>query len=173
MMVNTFFEEKKDRLLEVARRFDALCAASSIGYTIIGGLAVYLHIDPVEPLSARLTTHVDAHIDPASLSLVERTAAEFGFTLTPEHRLITSAQHNRVHLYFQHAGFNRPTEGVLFEGLKVAPLRELLLAKLTRNKLIDKVHVRDMIEAGMMTPELECDLDETLRERLEWVKAHE
>lgn len=173
MMVNTFFEEKQDRLFEVARRFDSLCGAAKIDYTIIGGLAVYLHIDPVEPLSARLTTHIDAHIDQASLPGVERAAAEFGFTLTPEYRLVTSALHNRVHLYFQHAGYSLPRDAVILEGLKVAPLRDLLLAKLARNKLIDMVHVRDMIDAGMMTPELESDLNKTLRERLDYVKAHE
>jgi hypothetical protein len=45
--------------------------------------------------------------------------------------------------------------------------------KLTSFRLKDQVHIKDLDEAGVITPELIAGLSPGLRERLTQVRAHE
>ena len=44
--------------------------------------------------------------------------------------------------------------------------------KLTSFRLTDQVHVKDMDEVGLITPEIEAQLPVALKERLKQVREH-
>lgn len=50
---------------------------------------------------------------------------------------------------------------------------DLIRLKLTSYRLRDQMHVKDLEDAGLITPEIEAALSPTLRERLAQVRARE
>ena len=62
MLVNAHYEKHVEQLVEVAGRFAAALSQAGIEYRIVGGLAVYLHVNTIDPLAARLTRDIDAAI---------------------------------------------------------------------------------------------------------------
>ena len=57
------------------------------------------------------------------------------------------------------------------EGVLLAPVADLVRMKLTSYRLKDKVHIQDLDAVGLITPEVEAALPETLRARLREVRA--
>jgi hypothetical protein len=45
--------------------------------------------------------------------------------------------------------------------------------KLTSFRLKDQAHIKDLEEAGLITPEIEAGLSPVLRERLAQIRAHD
>ncbi len=78
-----------------------------------------------------------------------------------------------VHMVFAEAvpGFSEPT--ITAEGILLAPVSDLLRMKLTSFRLRDKTHVIDMDSVGLITPEIEAALPDSLRRRLEQVREEE
>lgn len=70
MLVNTLFEDKVEQLYDVTARLASALERAGIPYQIIGGFAVFSHVDAVDPLGARLTRDVDIAIDRQRLSLL-------------------------------------------------------------------------------------------------------
>ena len=58
MLVNTIFEDAVEKLFDVTRRFAAALEAAQIPYRVVGGLAVFAHVDAKDPMAARLTTEM-------------------------------------------------------------------------------------------------------------------
>jgi hypothetical protein len=58
-------------------------------------------------------------------------------------------------------------------GVRLAPLADLVRMKLTSFRSKDETHLKDLDEAGLITPEIEAALSETLRARLTQVRARE
>ncbi len=52
-------------------------------------------------------------------------------------------------------------------GIRVMPLADLLRMKLTSFRAKDEAHIKDLDDAGLITPDLEADLPALLRERLD------
>ena len=67
--------------------------------------------------------------------------------------------------------FSQPT--VTEEGILLAGVADLVRMKLTSFRLRDKTHIADMDAVGLITPEIEAELSETVRKRLEQVRAEE
>jgi hypothetical protein len=64
--VDEYFEQ----MFNVARRVHAALTQAGIDYRIVGGVAVFLHVNELDPLAARLTPDVDVTIhrkDPEAL----------------------------------------------------------------------------------------------------------
>ena len=59
------------------------------------------------------------------------------------------------------------------EGILIAPVADLVRMKLTSFRLKDKVHIQDLDGVGLITPEIEAGLSESLRQRLAEVRATE
>jgi hypothetical protein len=59
------------------------------------------------------------------------------------------------------------------QGVRLIPLADLVRMKLTSFRLKDQAHLKDLEEAGLITPELENGLSEILRVRLAHVRATE
>jgi hypothetical protein len=58
-------------------------------------------------------------------------------------------------------------------GVRLVPLAELVRMKLTSFRSKDETHLKDLDEAGLITPEVEAGLSETSRARLAQVRARE
>jgi hypothetical protein len=55
----------------------------------------------------------------------------------------------------------------------IIPIRNLVRMKLTTNRLVDQVHIKDMDEVGLITPEIERTLSPELLKRLQDTRQRE
>jgi hypothetical protein len=175
-----------EQLFEVLRRFHQSLQSAHIPYRVVGGMAVFFHVNDVEPLRARLTRDVDVAIDRSDLPRIIEAVKLFGF----RHRhaagvdlLVDETQpktRSAVHFVFVSEKVHNtdltaipefseavPTE----EGILLAPVADLVRMKLTAFRLKDQVHIQDMDSVGLITPEIEAQLPDPLRERLTQVRA--
>jgi hypothetical protein len=188
VLINTTYETQVDRLLEVSKRFAQALREAGIPYQIVGGFAVFWHVDRIDPIAARLTRDVDVAVDRADLDRIARVVKEYGFTYRHvagvDMLVDASAPRARtaVHLIFVREkvrpeylepvpDFSEPLRTE--EGVLLAPVADLVLMKLTSFRLKDKVHIQDMDSVGLITPEIEAGLSEQLRARLAEVRATE
>ncbi|MSV28435.1 MAG: hypothetical protein EXQ52_06785 [Bryobacterales bacterium] len=58
-------------------------------------------------------------------------------------------------------------------GIRLIPLRDLVRMKLVSFRARDEAHLKDLDEAGLITPEIESDLSPVLIERLARLRARE
>jgi len=187
MLVNALFEEKLDQLFEAMKRAAALLEEAGVEYQFVGGMATYLHVNQIDPMEARLTRDVDVCIRRRDLAKITELAGSHGFQfrhVAGIDMLVDFDQpkaYSAVHLVF--AGeFVRAHELAVvpeieepdrIEDFRIAPVFQLLIMKLTSNRLKDMTHIRDMLNVGLITGEMEDKLPQILRERFEFIKAHE
>lgn len=176
-----------DQIIDVAARFTALLEKAGIPVRVVGGLATYLHVDQVDPLSARLTRDVDVAIDrdkPEAIravvephGFVYRHAAGMDMFLVAENPNARSGVHlvfvgEKVRPeYLEPVPQSAPVRAK--QGIPIAPIADLVRMKLTSFRLKDKVHIQDLDGVGLITPEIEQSLSEPLRQRLAEVRATE
>jgi hypothetical protein len=187
VLANTIFEGAVERILDVTKRFTSVLDMSGIPHRVIGGLAVFLHVDPVDPMAARLTKDVDVAIERRDLERVRAALEPHGFTFrhaagvdmfldarNPGARgaihLVFAGEKVRPE-YLEAVPASEPARTK--EGIPIAPVADLVLMKLTSFWLKDKVHIQDMDAVGLITPEIEAALSEPLRGRLREVRATE
>jgi hypothetical protein len=153
----------------------------------VGGLAVFVHVDQVDPLAARLTRDVDVAIHRDDLARVCAALERHGFKYRHVRGIDmflhgpTPKVRSAVHLLFIGERV-RPTDIAAVPGSEpirassgflIAPVADLLRMKLTSFRLKDKVHIQDMDSVGLINAEIEASLPEALRERLREVRATE
>ena len=187
MLANTFFENKVEQILDVSKRFAAALEGTGISYRVIGGLAVFLHVDKIDPLAARLTRDVDVAIERKHLETIRAAVEPFGFRYRHAAGMDmflqgeTGKARSAVHVVFIGEKV-RPGDLTAIpgsepvrtaEGIAIAPVADLVRMKLTSFRLKDKVHVQDMDSVGLITPEIEQGLPEALLTRLREVRATE
>ncbi len=186
-MVNAHYEKQVEQLSELASRFAAALSRAGIEYRIVGGLAVYLHVNAIDPIAARLTRDIDAAVRRTDIEKIAQVVKPFGLEFRHAagvDMLVDAAQpkaRSAVHLIFVNEkvrpeyiepvpGFSPATD---VDGLLVAPVADLVRMKLTSFRDKDRVHVRDMDGVGLITPDIEAGLPEPLRQRLAKVRASE
>jgi hypothetical protein len=183
VFVNTFFEKRLEQLLDLASRVEAAFAASGLEYPVVGGLAAYLYIEKAEPDAGRLTKDIDILVRRDDLERIAEAVEPFGLQCRDDMLLQTGATSTRraVHLIFSGERV-RPeySEGApemracrTIKGIRLVPLSDLVLMKLTSFRLKDEMHLKDLDEAGLITPDVEAGLSAVLRERLASVRARE
>lgn len=187
MTTNTIFEKAVDKLLDVTSRFASALETAGIPYRVIGGLAVFVHVDTRDPMAARLTKDVDIAIDRRNLDKITAAVEPFGFTYrhVAGVDMFLNANDPRargaVHAVFMGEKV-RPeyVESIpssdpvrASQGFFVASVADLVHMKLTSFRLKDKVHIQDMDSVGLITPEIEATLSPVLAERLAEVRATE
>jgi hypothetical protein len=186
-VTNTIFEGAVEQLFDITRRFARALEQAKIPYRVVGGLAVFLHVDRVDPLAARLTRDVDVAVERACLNAIRNALEPHGFRYRHAAGIdmfVNAAEpkaRNAVHLLFigekVQPGDPAPvpdSEPVrTTEGLLIAPVADLVLMKLTSFRLKDKVHIQDMDSVGLITAEIEQSLPDLLRRRLAEVRALE
>jgi len=187
MLANTLFYSEVDQLLSVVDRLGQLMDEAGIPYELIGGMAVFLHVRAVSEENTRLTNDVDVAIRRADFDKLKQCASNHGFEYRHAAGIdmlidpLTRRAKGAVHFVF--AGEKvRPndvapipeiTQPDRFGQICVVPLGQLLHMKLTSNRLKDMTHVRDMLNVGLITPEMEAALPSVLLGRLDVIKAHE
>lgn len=186
MLVNTIFENKVEQLYDVSVRLTTALENAGIPYQIIGGFAVFSHVDAVDPLGARLTRDVDITVDRDRLKEIAEAVASAGFRYRHAAGLdmLVDAKEPKarsaVHLMFANEKvrpeyidsvpvISAPERSK--RGYWIAPVADLVRMKLTSFRLKDKVHIQDLDSARLITPQIEAGLSEALRARLAEVRA--
>lgn len=185
VLVNTFFEERVEQLFNLAGLAERIFASAGVDYQVVGGLAVYLYVEEVEPDAGRLTKDVDIAIRRADLDKIAKAAELFGL----KHRhvagidmLVRPDQPSaRRAIHFVFAGERvRPEDpepvpeiGVArrIRELRLVPVADLIRMKLISFRAKDEAHIKDLDEAGLITSDVEAGLSPTLAERLARARA--
>jgi hypothetical protein len=183
--VNTFFEERVEQLFSLAELAERIFASAGLEYRVVGGLAVYLYVEEVEPDAGRLTKDVDIAVRRADLEKIAEAAASFGL----KHRHVAGidmlvrpdqpSARRAIHLVF--AGEKvRPEDpepipelgtSRRIRELRLIPVASLVRMKLTSFRAKDEAHLKDLDEAGLITPDIEEGLPPVLAERLARARA--
>ena len=185
--VNTFFEERVERLFNLAQRIEAAFAAAGLEYRVVGGLAAYLYVEEAEPDAGRLTRDIDIAVRREDLERIAQAAAPFGLQLRHVAGVDMLVQaggpsaRRAVHLVFTgekvRQDYPEPIPDLgpcrTLRGIRLVPLAGLVRMKLTSFRLKDQVHLKDLDEVGLITPEIEAGLPPLLRERLAEVRSRE
>lgn len=187
VLINAFFEERVEQLFELAGLADRILSSAGLEYRVVGGVAVYLYVEEVEPDAGRLTRDVHIAVRRADLEKIAEAAASFGL----EHRHVAGVDmlvrpdqpsaRRAIHLVFAgekvRPGDPEPTPELgpcrRIKELRSIPLADLIRMKLTSFRLKDQTHLKDLDEAGLITPDVEAGLSPILTERLAQVRAHD
>jgi hypothetical protein len=187
VIVNTIFEERVDQLLLSMRRLHEALDRAQIPYEIIGGVAVFVRVEQIDPALSRLTRDIDAMIRRVDLPRIEAAVKEYGLVYRHVAGLdmlveaVNPKARTAIHLVM--AGERvRPESvaptpvlgtGEMLMGARITSIDNLLTMKLTSFRLKDQVHVQDLDGAGLITKSMEDALSPILQARLAQVRASE
>ena len=186
--VNLVFEERLFNLVGILERIAAPLAEAHIPYEVIGGLAVLVHVEAADPTHSVLTRDVDILIQRSDLERVIAVAESQGFRFRHvagvDMLLYGDKAINAVHLLFSEEKVKsnqllpNPTIAperklIKGQGVWVIPVADLVRMKLSASRDKDRVHIRSLDAAGLITPEIERGLPPALRARLQQVRETE
>ena len=188
MLTITAYDTHVEQLFKVVRRLAEALGPAGIPYRIVGGLAVFFHVNDREPMAARMTRDVDVLVARRDLERIAHAAERHGFTYRHAAGvdMLVDAERPKarsaVHLLFtgekiRPAYVTPPPEfsqpSLTWEGVPLANVADLVQMKLTSFRLKDQVHIQDMDSVELITTEIEEQLSDTLRERLAQVRRSE
>jgi hypothetical protein len=188
--VNLVFEQRLFDLAGILHKITGPLMAEGVPHELIGGLAVLVYVEEADPEHTTLTRDVDLMIQRADLAKVTEIAVRHGFRFRHAAGLDmllygdTTSARNAVHLLFSgekvrpnQATPNPPiqpeTKSLLGAEVFIIPVADLVRMKLSANRDKDRVHIRSMDAAGLITPEVENALPLELKERLQHIRATE
>ena len=185
MLANTIFEDAAEKIVDVTKRFASALETAAIPYRVVGGLAVFVHVNARDSMAARLTKDVDVAIDRKNLDAICAALEPSGFTLCHVAGVDMFIDANNpnasaaVHLLFtgervrsddlEVVPFSLPEQSP--RDFFIAPVVDLVHMKLTSYRLKDQVHIQDLDHAGLITPEIEQTLSAPLLARLKEVRS--
>jgi hypothetical protein len=187
LLVNSFFEERVEQLFDLAGRIERAFADAGLEYRVVGGLAAYLYVEEAEPAAGRLTRDIDIAVRREDLDRIVEAVKPLG--LEYRHpagvdmlvQTIDPTAKRAVHLVFTgekvRSEYPAATPDLgparTIRGIRLITLADLVRMKLTSFRLKDQVHLKDLDEAGLITPEIESALTPLLRDRLADVRSRE
>jgi hypothetical protein len=170
VFVNTFFEERVEQLFSLAEVVRKAFDAAGLEYRVVGGLAAYLYVEEREPDTGRLTKDIDILVRREDLAAIARAVEPFRLHYRHAAGLDMLVQADQpsgrraVHMILVDekalGGYGE------IRGIPLVPLLDLVRMKLSSFRLKDQTHLKDMEEAGLITPEIEAALGPVHRERL-------
>jgi hypothetical protein len=181
--VNCLWEERLFDVLGVTERITVPLTAQGIPHEIIGGLAVLIHVEASGAAEGVMTADSDVLIRRCDLPKVIEIAEENRFTGSGD-RLKHATFRATVHLHFTGEKSNdsqampnpeiSPTR-ITLHGLDVPVMRlhDLVLTRLNSERTVDRVSVRSMDAAGLITADIEAALPEEFRSRLQNIRDTE
>jgi hypothetical protein len=187
-VVNLVFEERLFNLVGILQKIADPLTAARIPYEVIGGLAALIHVEEADPTHSVLTRDADILIDRSNLDRVVAVAESQGFRFRHvagvDMLLYGEKAVNAVHLVFSGEKVkpsqlipNPPLaperKTVKGQQVWVIPVADLVRMKLSANRDKDRVHLRSLDAAGLIGPEIERGLPESLRARLQHVRDTE
>jgi len=187
ILVNTFFEDGLQNLFDLAERIERAFAAAGLDYRIVGGLAAYLYIEQAIPDAGRLTRDIDVVVRREDIQKIADVVEQFGLEYRRAAGIDMLVQKDQpsarraIHLLFAGEKVRpdypeaAPNLGKPHNvrGLRLVALSDLVRMKLTSFRLKDQTHLKDLDEAGLITPEIEEHLSELLLQRLQHVRDQE
>lgn len=187
-VVNLVFEERLFNLVGILQKITHPLTAANVPYEVIGGLAVLIHVEEADPAHSVLTRDVDILIRRSDLyrviALAESQGFKFRHVAGVDMLLYGEKAINAIHLLFAEekvkASQTTPNpqispvrKMVKGEEVCVMAVADLVRMKLSANRDKDRVHIRSLDAAGLITPEIERGLSEPLRARLQQVRESE
>src|ERR1039457_2524473 len=181
--VNGLWEERLFDVLGVTEKITVLLTAQGIPHEIIGGLAVLIHVEASGSAGGVMPADSDVLIRRYDLPSVIEIAKQNGFTSSGD-RLRHATFRTTVHLHFTGEASSdsqamphpeiSPTMKTLHGlGVPVMRLIDLVVTRLNSERTIDRVSIRSMDAAGLITADVEAALPEKLRSRLQNIPATE
>lgn len=188
--VNVLFEERVFELIGTLQKLSQPLEDAGVPYELVGGLAVFLHVENADSTHSSLTRDIDIMIGRDDLPRVVAIAEEHGFRFRHSAGLDmllygeTNSARNAVHLLFTgekvketqleaHPGIRPVRAGLHGQDCLVIAVVDLVRMKLSSYRDKDRVHVRGMDAAGLITQEVERALNEDLRSRLRYIRETE
>jgi hypothetical protein len=185
LLVNTFFGKRVEQLFDLAHVVELAFQSANLDYRVIGGLATYLYVEESQPDAGRLTKDIDIAVRREDLSAIAQAAEPFGLQyrhvagvdmlIQKDHPSARRAVHmiftgEKVREEYSEA---TPDFGAfrVIDGIRLAPVLDLVKMKLSSFRLKDQMHLKDLDEAGLITAETESALSPTHIERLAAVRA--
>ena len=180
-VVNLMFEERLFDLVGVLHKITDALAAENIPHELIGGLAVLIHVEGADPTQTALTRDVDLMVRRSDLERIKEAAAKNGFRFRHAAGVdmllygSTESAKNRVRLIFSGEEIPIHPEKKVIHGREVwvVPVADLVRMKLSSYRDKDRVHIRSMEAAGLITREVERGLPDELHSRLQHVRETE
>ena len=177
--VNTFFEKRVEDLFDLARLIERAFSAAGLEYRVVGDLAAYLYVEESEPDAGRLTKDIDIIVRRQDIDAIANAVEPFGLRYRRAAGVDTLVRagepsaRRAVHLVF--SGEKVPGLGPYrnIGAVRLIPLADLVRMKLTSFRAKDEAHLKDMDEAGLITPNIEAELPDARRERLLRVRARD
>ena len=180
------YEEALETISQRVRRAAAALERHRVPYAVIGGNAVAAWVSRVDPEAVRGTRDVDITIRRADLPRATEAMAEAGFPFRQVLGIpmfvdvVKPTVKGGVHLVFADEKV-RPTDLYAVPSIPespprslddyaLMPLESLVRLELTSFHLKDRVHLRDMLDVEMITPEIERTLPPDLMARLQELK---
>jgi len=169
---------------DVQQRFQRITAVLNQGdvpYAIVGGQAVAAWVSTKDPDAVRVTKDVDILIDRSGLPLARAAALSLEYDYVEVLGVGMFLERSNpspkrgIHLIWAGEKVRPDNESAaptidrresLAPGLWVVPLVDLVRMKLDANRDHDRVHLRDVIDVGLIGRELLSDLPPKLAERL-------
>lgn len=176
------------RVEERLRKVCAALEAAGIPYAVCGGNAVAAWVATVDPGATRTTKDVDVLVNRADLERITATLEGIGF-VREDLRSITlfldPGEPNRktgVHLVwagervrpsYAHAAPTTDDAVRSEDRFAVLSVAALVRMKLTSMRDIDRVHVGDLLSAGLIDDRIRAALPADLRARLDQIVPEE
>jgi hypothetical protein len=180
------WEEALETVAERARRVSVALERHGVPYQVVGGIAVAAWVSRVDPEAVRGTRDVDIVIRRADIERAKVAMHEAGFKF--RHVLgidmfvdiVKPSVRGGVHLLFESETV-RPGDPAPVplipgdpprsdEGFAIVPLDGLVCMKLTSYRRKDQVHLEDLLDLELITPEIEATLPPELQARLQHLK---
>jgi hypothetical protein len=185
VFVNTFFEDRVEQLFALAKRVEEAFSTAGLDYRVVGGLATYLYVEEAEPDAGRLTKDIDILVRRDDLDRIAKAVEPFGLQyrhVAGVDMLVQAGEpsaRRAVHLVFSgekvRPEYVEPAPGInqtrALKGIRLVPLADLVIMKLTSYRAKDEAHLKDLDEAGLITPDIEARLSPPLLERLAAMRA--
>lgn len=174
-----------EKLLGLASLVERAFSSAGLEYRVIGGLATYLYVEEREPDAGRLTKDIDIVVRREDLAAIAKAVEPFGLQyrhVAGVDMLLQAGQpsaRRAVHMIFTGEKVREEyTEAVpalgsprVLHGVRLTPVGNLVRMKLTSFRLKDQMHLKDLDDAGIITPQIFNGLSPLHRERLLAVRA--
>jgi hypothetical protein len=188
--VNILFEQRVFELVGAFQKLSIPLDEAGVPHELVGGLAVFLHVENADSTHSSLTRDIDLMIKREDLPRVIGIAEKHGFRFrhtAGEDMLLygeTASARNAIHLLFTgekvrpaqleaHPSLRPVRAGIHGQEFWVIPVLDLVRMKLSSFRDKDRVHIRGMDAAGLINREVEQALGEDLRARLRQVRETE
>jgi hypothetical protein len=188
--VHVLFEKRVFELVGTLQKLSLPLEQSGVPHELVGGLAVFLHVENADSTHSSLTRDIDLLVRREDLDRIVKIAEQSGFRFRHSAGLDmllygeTDSARNAIHLLFtgervkasqfeDHPEINPVRTDIHGESFWVIPVADLVRMKLSSYRDKDRVHIRGMDAAGLIDKSIKEALSDELKARLQHVRDTE